>query len=834
VRLRTWAVLGTVAVLVVVTTSVLMLRGREESRADSATTSREGDPSQPGESALTDAAKPTPEQLRQLYDAQAGALRTQIARVEGIVGRFSKESTDLDALSRSLPTPEAAFAFVRDRLAIEPYPGVMKGAAGTLIARGGNTLDRAILLAAILERHGITVKIARGSLPRSQAVALLQQISHSPDALEHIARSVPTVPHPERPETERQAAAALRLQADERARARHKAADDTVRTLAASLEKTGRRLSPDGQDSQVKVLEDHFWVQASIDGRQVDFDPSFKAAAPNQRLVDSAEAFSPGRLPASFYQRLSVRVIADVLEDGAVRTREILGADARAVDLLDANIRVAVEPQQMVKGQNAYVVSVAMGNAPAVVRPLELRQDTNGQSGGAAGGLLGGLSGDEPAEPTPQNPAGAVLGRLTIEILLTSPALGEARYRRVIVDRLDGEPHAPHLAAGSEDDDSIRPLLAQVWDGAIAVGASHPQRLFASQLQELTSQRAMIEQAMAEVYLARPMTGDPSGRPQVPRQLAEFFVYSSLAHHLIAAREGDRVRVYQRRPRLVFYRHGVVVHDWSKPGGPRRVQESIDLINMPYDVVGPHDGASPVRLRIGVGDTSLERAFGRQSWDFNTLALVEAATSQQIPLVTVGSAESQIIERLAVPVALRSVLRGELAAGRTLVAPTALTVLNEVSTFGWWSVDPESGVPLGQMELGAGQAVSETAALNKALLTGSHTFSKFYGGMLGCFFVEAADQLAPAGSTEVTPTFSFQKGHYIPGLPGIVTEKHTLAECLVEKMCEAVIEYAFLAAESVTWAYEVAHLHEQISEILGLIGPTAVSTWMHGCTPGGH
>ena len=448
------------------------------------------------------------------------------------------------------------------------------------------------------------------------------------------------------------------------------------------------------------------------------------------------------------------------------------------------------------------------------------------------GGLLGGLGGDDAAVPTPQNPDGAVLGRVAIEVAMTAPTLGGVRYRRMIMDRLDGEPGSPHLLAGLETDDGVRALLLQVWDGTIAIGASQPGQVFATHLQTLKAEFAASEQALAEVYLGRPMKAEPGGTPQRPSQLVQFFVYSGLTHHVLAAGAAAPLRPYQLRPQLAFYRHGGVVHDWSRPERLRRIQDSIDLVNMPFDIVGRHDEASLLRVKLGVADTALESAFARQSGDFNTLPLVEAAADQKIPSVVLRSADPAAVDRLAIPVAIRRVLRDELTAGRTIVAPTALVALNQVRTFGWWSIDPESGVPLGQMELGAGQAVSETTGLTKALLTGGHTFSKFYGGMLGCLFMEAADQLLD-NPQEVTPTFSIAKGHYIPGLPAISSGKHTLAECLVEKMCEAVVEYAFLAAESAAWVGEVTHLQEKIVEILGLIGPTAVSTWLGACTGGG-
>jgi hypothetical protein len=775
----------------------------------------------------------SPERRQQLYDARVEGLRERVHRTRDLVGRFPRELVDVDALARNLATSEAAFAFVRDQLAFEPYPGVMKGAAGTLVSRGGNAIDRAILLADILARHGVTCRIAHGMLSRDRAEALLAEIEHAPDAVAQMASTLTTLPEaPAISGEQREAAGALLASARASGLPRHEQAAANARMITASLRSARVAAVREARESQLRVLQDHFWLQATIEGRLVDLDPSFKTATMNRRFADPAVVFAPNAVPSDVYQRVGIRAVADVLENGAVTRRDLVAAEARAADLLDRNIRVVVEPQALSREQNGYTVTVTMGDASPRGASLELRSAP--RNAGAVGGLLGGLGGDETTEPTPQNPAGAVLGRLAIEIVLAAPTVGETRYRRVIVDRLDGEPQSPHLLSGMEDDDSVRSLMVQVWDGAIDVGASHPLRLFASHLEAFTSEQLTAEQALAEVYLDRAMPKGSSGSPQVAPELVALFLYSNLTRHALAAATTAKRRVYQLRPRLGFRRRGVVVHDWSNPAGQRRIQESIDLINLPYDVVGGHDSAADLRVTIGVADTALERALAGPSGDFNTIPLVEATLRQQIAFVTLSPANPAAIDGMALPPAIRRVLQDALDRGQTLIAPSALVAVNGVRTYGWWSVDPESGVPLGQMELGAGQAVSETAALNKALLTGGHTFAKFYGGMLGCFYVEAADQLVPPdGPYQVTPTFNWSKGHYMPGLPTIASG-HGLAACLVEKICEAVIEYAFLAAESAAWVGDVTHLQHQLIEMLGLIGPTAVSTWMGACTPGDH
>ena len=65
------------------------------------------------------------------------------------------------------PDPDAAFALVRDRIGLDAYAGSLRGAEGTLSARGGNAVDRALLLQALLAAR-LRSRARIGSRPCAQ------------------------------------------------------------------------------------------------------------------------------------------------------------------------------------------------------------------------------------------------------------------------------------------------------------------------------------------------------------------------------------------------------------------------------------------------------------------------------------------------------------------------------------------------------------------------------------------------------------------------------------------------------------------------------------------
>ncbi len=278
-------------------------------------------PSAPSLSVADTVAAMSHEERRNAYEVEVGELRARLERLETYLHSFPSSLTDVDALAGELAAPEAAFEFVRDKIALEPYPGVMKGARGTLVTRGGNAVDRALLLAAILKRNHVSARIAHARLSEDQGRQLLQWIQSAPAATERMLRSLQAldIPSSTRPGQEG-LSEALNRRAESAARAVEEAVQGSRPFLEASLTAAGVAGPADTGRQTLDSLLDHYWIQAVVGGRTVDLDPAIVGGRVGQHFADASETFNPDDLPDDLFQHIRFRVVADFLATDGVHT----------------------------------------------------------------------------------------------------------------------------------------------------------------------------------------------------------------------------------------------------------------------------------------------------------------------------------------------------------------------------------------------------------------------------------------------------------------------------------------------------------------------------------
>ena len=240
--------------------------------------------------------------------------------VDRVASRIGRSDWDVESRADTLPEGvEAAFALVRDEVAYEPYAGALRGAWGAYSSRAGNAVDRALLLAHLLNRKGIKTRFAFGRLQQQDRERLLLRAFERP-------RQIPTLPS---------GSAGFQQRLFDRA------ARDYERVRAT----LGDRLPPVTEPTRETLLAEmdpHVWVQAEAGEKWIDLDPSF---SDSQIGVPLAGADSTAdALPPELYQRVSVRVIAEHLSDGVLVPTTLLSIDRNAVDLCQTQIALVHQP----------------------------------------------------------------------------------------------------------------------------------------------------------------------------------------------------------------------------------------------------------------------------------------------------------------------------------------------------------------------------------------------------------------------------------------------------------------------------------------------------------
>jgi len=677
-----------------------------------------------------------------------------------------RDGYDVAALAAKLTTSDAAFAFVRDQVAYEPYTGVMKGAAGALLTRGANDLDRALLLAQLLQAQGLDVKLVRGKLPAFLAQSLSTQVTTRPGAAELMLAALPTDPTTPEPDTFE--TKAQRQLFDQHAADRRRIVADAVtaqRSIVAAAIPVGRFKSPEAPTT-------HVWVQATIAGQSVDFDPSLPTAKPGEAPAAASETWESSALPDEVFQTLSLKVVAESLKDGQLTRRELLTRDLRAADALPLGLRLAIVPAPGAPDSGNYLPLLMLGaeetdgtvfrlsGAPAA--PKE-RPDVGGMLGGFGGGS------PEPAAPVVDDPNGPKLARLWVEVTFHTPGLPDETARRVFLDRVEPAGAGWQLVAALAEDEAVRGLLVQAWDAALDVGAPNPFAIMALESGALAALQPVTQALDAQ----RPFSADDLPALPPAFQLWNFFLTSGLKHQALGAESAKPTRSIHLRPRLAFIHHGFSLADWTRPELQKlRYEEGIDLVNAPFAFLGEPAAAAELALQAGLADTAFEQFAVHATSTLNTFPLMVAAQEQKIPMHTVTQARQ--LAGLTLAPAIRAVLAGEIAEGRVLILPAGPVAMQGTHATGWWSIDPATGYAIGKMELGGAQAMVEKGQTEEKVSEWTQTYVKIMGDALKCF----EGEVDKAIKQDV-------KAAILGGDAAKTPDASTMASCLRDAACDA-------------------------------------------------
>ena len=244
-------------------------------------------------------------------------------RTEQVLETLPRETFELPAVVAQVGNEASALLrFVREKTFWVPYRGSLRGARGVLMDRLGNSYDRALFLAALLEEAGHEVRLAKTNLAEDVARKLLEVVdrehplpailSPRPGAPMGLAQVDPTA-YKDLLLDSTAAAAVLSWQ-----QKRERATEQVVPQALALLEHAGdlpARLAAsvpaDGAASphRLEAMREHVWVQVreSADLPWTDLDPLPLDAPP----AAPETTFAAAELPATDRHRVTVRVLTE-------------------------------------------------------------------------------------------------------------------------------------------------------------------------------------------------------------------------------------------------------------------------------------------------------------------------------------------------------------------------------------------------------------------------------------------------------------------------------------------------------------------------------------------
>jgi hypothetical protein len=599
------------------------------------------------------------------------------------------------------------FRYVADEIRYEPYPGILRGAAGTLAAGAGNSVDKSLLLAALLDTGQVSYRFARGPLDATTTTQIVDAMVTDLEgarqaALEPLRREAEEGPGPSAAPVSEEAltpdeqldAEALASEGTRRFEIARSRVEDTVTMLTDAIDGAGISLpAAEGVTVPRAEIADHTWVEAQSGASWVTLDPTLPAAQPGTPLATAEETLD--RLPDDLRYRIRFDVIVERVVGGQLATETVLTHEGFADELAGVPLEFGhITPSSF--RRLGVALNSLLGDGWIDYRPtLDIGSGSIIADSTVAIPIGGGQTDIFGTEASPG--AGPAEGEATaewLEITVTRPGSEPEVARRTVFDRVP----ADIRYGGTPTIESVGPITLVDLDGSGS--ADYPPM------------RGVKAFAIA------------TGPTRRVAALADEDGLNMLAgsFHLLRGALGADIaldagaRTFLDGPNIVSLSVDIDP-DATQADFREHVRVGLDIWHRSHGVMpmlGSSLGAGTQELVAGVADHVAERfamemltgSSEAPPGDVGVGAVFEAAAAQGIPtMVLQGTLPA------AHPYApqVARAIDAAVVAGHIVVIPAAPVILEGTERVGWWELDPATGAARDSMEDGAGTAATEEA-----------------------------------------------------------------------------------------------------------------------------
>jgi hypothetical protein len=654
----------------------------------------------------------------------------------------------VDAVGRN---PQQLFAWVRDNTFWIPYRGVLRGPVGVLMDRQGNSLDRAILLATLLERAGHSVRLAHGELTQRQALERLPDLAARrrvylggpdtapPDAaprLQTVANNPGLAVAPQsnaedvegvtahfQPVADSLGVRFTVRQEESSARAKQLAAqvaNQTSRLLAAldrpdPYKERGTRFA-----AAIGALRDHWWVQLQDAQGWMDLD-LLREPGGQGPLIPASETTDLKQLPPELHHEIVIRVVTEQWSSGALQTHKVLEHTLRPADEIGRPIVLQFWPTAWISDDSAptarhtaieaasldqWGAALSIGEKNVAAAFLVESGGADEPKGGAMGGLGAAVAGALAGKTKPQE-----MSAVWLEYEIRVPGEPPSQVRRTVFDLLgpDARANSATLPQPLDQSKKLTRSLALMMRTEIQPVVCEIPSQFVQHLvaQSFYANRKLLTAIVQDSGLpnsSAESAAAPSGNETLEQLLKGAAPPASPLVALAAARlQSDK----SDHPAFIGRPNILTNHRFFAPtvGDQIDEMEAVDIVANDVSVDLAEREAFPIRLWQGVLDTTLEAHTGFGEANRNVAEVFAHTTGWRAVL----SAQGAGIAELSLPPDVRRQIVHDLERGFMVIAPSAQ--IGREPFVGWWRVNPATGDALGIGSNGWGTSGTERSVV---------------------------------------------------------------------------------------------------------------------------
>jgi hypothetical protein len=549
-----------------------------------------------------------------------------------------------------------AFKFVRDAIRTEPSRFPLKTAEGVQWGRSGNSLEKALLLAHLLQDKGKTVEVAKGELDDAAAKTLLGTIFPAAKAVSY---------------------------------------------------KSGVPVSTPAEDPVlVSAVKRHFWVRMEDGDSWVDLDPSFPAAAPGKAFAPVEETYEPSNEALS--ARVSIAIEYEEGDSGEPQT--VLSWDGMMGDVANRPLSLSVVTEYTKAAPEAKEDKEEEAEGVG-----GLFGGLSGQSSGkkkAAGVEVKAVfnaaltvAGESLADGQVSAGKGPAV-RLSLKVKIES--LGEvvSESERVLFKTTANEPDAPlfqrHaiLVTGNR-------VPAAAWQDKLKVAADKDLladvKTRVDEIRESVKAKKITRETLATSAELEEKLGPDLGH------LVNMIFASTSDDQTEKAGAALSVANWYAVPRILIT---------SFSGREKTTETTIDLRQDRVEAVSLPGQASRMTETFlygrGVMESILEGKLlellaGKPA--LTTAVLMREAARKKIPVRMFSALEKDMLKKFGPPDDVIRRISSALDAGRIVVMPERGVAWEGRMRWGWWDIDPRTRETIGVLDTGLHQAMLDMTIL---------------------------------------------------------------------------------------------------------------------------